>query len=41
MAKISNLENVPEEFIDDPSFKTGLQTQLLGNLVDMDYDGKT
>ncbi len=33
MAKINNLENIPEEFIDDPNFISGLQTQLLGKLA--------
>jgi len=33
MDKINNLENIPDEFIDDPNFKSGLQTQSLGKLA--------
>jgi uncharacterized cupin superfamily protein len=32
MTAIYNIDNVPDEFIDDPKFKSGLKTILLGAL---------
>jgi uncharacterized cupin superfamily protein len=32
MPEIYNVDNVPDEYIDDPQFKTGLKTKLLGAL---------
>ena len=32
MAEIHNLDNVPDEYVDDPRFESGLKTKFLGSL---------